>query len=372
VIATDQQIRAAITERAAQWFMAHRAGALDESERAAFLAWLKTSPVHVEEYLGVTALERSMAAAAGGLDMELASLLERARQSTSTPLVAPSMDSGSSPHELASSVRPERSGRRRWLGIVVLACLGVAVISTLWLLRNRDLLNLPKTYETARGAQEVLRLADGSVLHLDTATAVTVRFSSTERLLTLKYGQALFEVAHDSRRPFHVVSGTANTIAVGTEFDVYRRADTTLITVLQGQVTVSTAGSAFSNLAGHAQTVHVGAGQQLRLSAGAPPGVAQPVDLDQALAWLRRHIAFDRRPLAEVADEFNRYNQIPFTIDDPALRMLPISGMFDAYDQDSFATFLASLEGVGVERLPTQIRVSRVRRSSPGPRPTGR
>jgi transmembrane sensor len=368
VTATDQQIRSAITERAAQWFIAHRAGTLNESARAEFLAWLKTSPVHVEEYLGVTALESRVAATAASLEMELGSLLERARQVTSTSL----LDIGSSPGELASSVRPERSGRRRWLGIVVLACLGIAVIGTLWALRNTELLNPPKTYETARGAQEALRLPDGSVLHLDTATAVTVRFSSTERLLTLKYGQALFEVAHDSRRPFRVVSGTSNTIAVGTEFDVYRRADTTLITVLQGQVTVSTSSSASSDRAGEAQTVQVGAGRQLRLSAGAPLGTSQPVDVNQALAWLHRHIAFDRRPLAEVADEFNRYNQIPFTIDDPALRVLPISGMFDAYDQDSFATFLASLDGVSVERLPTQIRVSSLRRSNLESRPKGR
>ena len=52
-----------------------------------------------------------------------------------------------------------------------------------------------------------------------------------------------------------------------------------------------------------------------------------------------------------MADEFNRYNDIPFTIADPALRSLPISGTFNAADTDSFAVFLESLDGVRVERL---------------------
>jgi transmembrane sensor len=67
---------------------------------------------------------------------------------------------------------------------------------------------------------------------------------------------------------------------------------------------------------------------------------------------------FQRRPLGEVADEFNRYNAIPFIIDDPGLRRLPISGAFEAEDTDSFASFLQSLTGVHVERLPTVFKIS--------------
>jgi transmembrane sensor len=362
VIATDQQIRSAITERAAQWFMAHRVGALGESERAAFLAWLKASPLHVEEYLGVAALERSLQAATDDPDVSLDALLERAHQDTSAHL----LELGSRPSPADASARSERTGRRGWpasrpvIASLVIVSLAIAVLSMLAVMRDGEWLNLPKTYETARGVQDVRRLPDGSILHLDTSTAVTVRFTSTERLLRVAHGQALFQVVPESRRPFRVVSGSSSTIAVGTEFDVYRRADTTLITVLKGQVMVSAA------IAGQPQAVPVRAGQQLRVAAGTPLGVAERVDVGQAMAWLHRQIAFDRRPLGEVAEEFNRYNRIPITIDDPVLRVLRISGVFDAYDQDSFAAFLASLEGVRVEKLPTQIRVSSLHRVRSG------
>ena len=91
--------------------------------------------------------------------------------------------------------------------------------------------------------------------------------------------------------------------------------------------------------------------------AGRLPSASEPTDLRETTAWLERKIVFEQRPLGAVADEFNRYNDKPFTIDDPALRRLPISGTFNAADTDSFAAFLESLDGVRVERLPTRFNV---------------
>ena len=85
------------------------------------------------------------------------------------------------------------------------------------------------------------------------------------------------------------------------------------------------------------------------------------VDVQQAVAWLKRRIAFEQRPLGEVANEFNRYVAIRIEIDDPVLRILPISGVFDAYDVDSFSAFLQTLDGVRVERAATRIRVFSVK-----------
>jgi transmembrane sensor len=87
------------------------------------------------------------------------------------------------------------------------------------------------------------------------------------------------------------------------------------------------------------------------------PSASEPTDLRETTAWLERKIVFEQRPLGAVADEFNRYNDKPFTIDDPALRRLPISGTFNAADTDSFAAFLESLDGVRVDRLPTRFNV---------------
>jgi len=62
-----------------------------------------------------------------------------------------------------------------------------------------------------------------------------------------------------------------------------------------------------------------------------------------------------------VADEFNRYGSIPIEIVDAELRALPISGVFDAYDIDTFVAFLQTFDGVRVERTNARIRVFRVK-----------
>ena len=205
-------------------------------------------------------------------------------------------------------------------------------------------------------------MPDGSTLHVNTDTQVTLRYSAAERLLDIDHGQVAVEVVHD-RRAFRVHAGSTNAVAVGTKFDVYRRPDSTLITVVSGQVVVSTGTDLPSKLAtdGHLVAVSIAAGRQLRVVGDVLPPKSEPADLQESTAWLERKIVFDQRPLAAVADEFNRYNAVPFVVDDPALRRLLISGVFNAEDTESFAAFLASLKGVRVERLPGGFKVSTAR-----------
>ena len=66
-------------------------------------------------------------------------------------------------------------------------------------------------------ARSSRRLADGSVLHLNTDSVATVRFDTRERLVMLTSGQAEFDVAHEQHRAFRVLAGSAEVIAVGCE-----------------------------------------------------------------------------------------------------------------------------------------------------------
>jgi transmembrane sensor len=354
---TDQQIRAAITQRAADWFVANRAAPLADGERAAFFAWLKASPIHVEEYLGVAALERDLTAATDDSAMTLSALLELARQDQSGRVVDLITAAEAEPQHGRISYR-----RAGWSVAAVITL----IVGALWMpvkMRDGQWLGLPKTYQTAHGAQAVWHLPDGSILHLNTDTAVTVRYSSTERLLALDRGEAMFEVAHDSRRAFRVLAGSTNAVALGTQFDAYRHSDSTLITVLAGQIAVfdGKAASPDTATAASPSVLRVSTGQQVRVIAGVLPAAPTGVNLAEVTAWLQRKIVFDQRPLGEVADEFNRYNTIQFSIDDAALRTMRIGGVFDAADTESFAAYLGSLEGVRVERLATRINVSRSR-----------
>jgi transmembrane sensor len=167
-----------------------------------------------------------------------------------------------------------------------------------------------------------------------------------------------------------VVAGSAEIVDVGTTFDVYMRPDSTLVTVIDGEVKVSsrpTASSPKSLGVEPAQPVSspkllneatpVTAGQQVRVVPGQAPTLPTPVDTRRSSEWLQRRISFKREPLAIVAAEFNRYSVTPIEIVTPALQRLPISGVFRTDDTESFLAFLRTLDGVRVTATPSRIQV---------------
>jgi transmembrane sensor len=74
------------------------------------------------------------------------------------------------------------------------------------------------------------------------------------------------------------------------------------------------------------------------------------VDMQQALAWTRGRIAFDNEVVAQVAAEFNRYNNVRISMEDGSVGELPISGTFNVHDVSTFVAFLGTLPHVRVEK----------------------
>ncbi len=81
-------------------------------------------------------------------------------------------------------------------------------------------------------------------------------------------------------------------------------------------------------------------------------------NMRETVAWVQRQIVFEERPLSEVADEFNRYGGTPIEISSEKIRSLPISGVFNAYDTESFLAFLSRLDDVAVSKTKGRIEVS--------------
>ncbi len=358
----EEKIRAAIAEQAGEWFVANEDGPLDTRDSAALAAWLKTSPVHVEEFLGVSAIARDLKEARTDPEYSLEAILARARaeDDTSVQSLWP---------RVLETVRSRTSSRWLTAGVAMAACAALSLgLLLTWNVRPIQHPSTPDgttalNFETRHGEQLSRRLADNSVLHLNTDSAVTIRYSKTERLVVLTSGQADFEVTHDRARAFRVIAGSAEVVDLGTKFDVRLEQDSTVVTVVEGRVAVGPTpmleklGTSSQN---HApRLVQLSADQQIRVTEGEWPATPIAVDAESATAWLRREIVFDHEPLERVAAEYNRYTQKPIEIATPALRNLQISGVFATDDTDAFIAFLRSLKGVRVEVTQTQIRVSR-------------
>src|SRR5690606_35877336 len=178
----------------------------------------------------------------------------------------------------------------------------------------------------------------------------------TDRLVEVTRGQAMFEVAADARRPFRVVARGTEVIALGTSFEVYCQEEATVVTVLTGKVAVYRRDTAAGEMVPVAPLT---AGEQVRVSHAESSVKIDRVDLARTLAWTQQQIVFEEEQLASVAREFNRYGQVPLEVEGEQLRELRITGIFNAYDTDSFVGFLRRLEGV--DRKSTRLNSSHVK-----------
>jgi transmembrane sensor len=344
----DAKTRSAITERAADWFASHDADPSKDS--AELLIWLKDSPQHVEEFLGVATLARDLRLARDDPFFSVESLLERARRDVGelgSPVSAPE-----------TGVQPRA---RRWHTLALAATVILVGVLVVLYWQVRPTTRAPVGYvtelhfATRHGEQRTVDLPDQSVLRLDTATAVTVRYSGTERGVTIHSGQGEFEVRHDPQRPFRVLTDSAEIRDIGTTLNVRTLGGSTQITVLEGRVAVAPR----STRAPPVASVELGPDQQIEVTEGHWPAVPMQVDAQRTTAWLRRELVFEQTPLEKVAAEINRYAPKPVEIDSPALRQLPISGVFSTDDPEALVAFLRSLDGVKVEETPARVRVSK-------------
>jgi transmembrane sensor len=354
-VTNEDKIAEAITSQAAEHWLLQRERTVSERDRDALLAWLRESPTHVLAYLSMAACDRSLRDGAHDWPETAAELVTSASaqpesnavpiQSVGTIDIAPRLGRAPVP--------------RRGFAFAVALSVGVAVlISGTWLLRSGELPGLLRVYETAHAEQGSWPLPDGSVLHLDSNSRAVLHFSSAERVVSLERGQAMFHVAKDLRRRFRVDAGNAQIVAVGTEFNVSRDATDTRVVVLEGRVSVARGllqRTNFPTLDLSGATA-LKAGEQLEIDSS-HVGAPRPADVRHARAWLQREIVFDNLPLAQVVADFNRYAPQPIEIEDKYLERIPISGVFGAYDVESFVAFLRKLDGVRVLQGPTYIRV---------------
>ena len=201
-----------------------------------------------------------------------------------------------------------------------------------------------------------LPLADGSRVHLNTASTIEVAYSKERRRVVLDKGEGLFDVAKDARRPFEVVAGSTTVRAVGTKFSVLRLPDgRTDVTVFEGVVEILTDQTASTD-----QPLRLGAGQTVTAQADriVLRELAKPA-LANRLAWQEDRIVFDSVSLEEAIAQVNRYSRVPLRITEPGLMDLHVSGAFSTSDVPVFVRSLEQGFGLHVERTAEAYLISK-------------
>lgn len=362
--AQDEKLRNLIAEQAAEWHVAHEGGGLDPEQARAFMRWLRSSPLHLAEYLTISGIARDAADAARASDASLDDLMAEKND----PVRLLETADVNTPHELGAG-KCSRRMRRRWRFRFAAVATVLAVVVAVWAALWFPSASQGERFATRHGEGRNLQLSDNTLVQLDSNSEIEVNFDGHRRSITLERGQAYFRVAVDAARPFSVRVGHALIRDIGTSFDVYQHMDGTTITVAEGRVQVWNSPRPDSSairrlLRVGASSVPSGqpvatldAGEQARLDTAGQLEFKGVADLQQTLAWTQGNITFDNRPIAEVAAEFNRYNNTYIRIDDAQIGALRISGTFNAHDVAAFTAFLTSMPGVRVEQHDRKILV---------------
>jgi transmembrane sensor len=197
--------------------------------------------------------------------------------------------------------------------------------------------------QTNVGEQLTVPLADGSVVTLNTNTALDVQYFDAERRITLNRGEAIFSVAHDAARPFRVHAGERVVQAVGTVFNVKLESkDGVRVTVTEGKVKV------VDRPAAAQPELFVSAGESAVLSdAKAQIRRIESAQIEASQAWQRGVLIYQGETLDTVIADVSRYTNVRFSIADDSIRNKRVGGVFRAGDVDGL--LLALRESFGIE-----------------------
>jgi transmembrane sensor len=193
-------------------------------------------------------------------------------------------------------------------------------------------------YETAAGERTTVRLPDHSQITLNSKTIVAIRFTHSARQIELRRGEALFNVVHDSARPFQVLAKGVSAESLGTQYDVDVRSSGVTIAVLEGAVLVT---NVRPSPADGTQLLRsrLDSGYALRVPR-AGPVVSQLIDVNQVTNWTRGQIEFVDTPLSEVVEDINRYYAKEVSIGSSELLEMRVGGLFRTEDPSGYLTML--------------------------------
>jgi transmembrane sensor len=277
-----------IIEQAADWVTRLQGGSLHPRDREQLAAWLDDSAEHRRVF------ER------------MAGVLERTEVLQS---LSPETGRAASVTEL----RPVRTAATRWYVPTGAIAAAAALVGLLFLFAGSSL-----NIDTAIGERRTVPLEDGSVMHLNVLSSVTVRFSNGERRVEIENGEALFEIARDAARPFVVTTDGLTVTVLGTTFNVTAYDAAASVTVVEGKVAVQTTDAL------NPQSVELTANDQFVMDANNAGRVGQ-VASAEVTAWREGWLYLSERPLQELVDRLNRQYHGSIEIADPALAAMKVN-----------------------------------------------
>ncbi|MBF6031864.1 FecR family protein [Pseudomonas sp. P155] len=302
----------AVSEQAIDWMVRLRAGTPDAALQERFNTWLAMDRAHSQAFEKLQDRLGSSFNTVRALDRRLPGQASEARQVLLQP----------------------HASRRDALRVLA----GISLLGgSLWLgSKSQFGESLLADLHTGRGQRQSFNLADGSRLSLNADSAVDLRFDDQQRVVILRHGELIIDVAPDPRRPLIVRTAEGEMRALGTRFLVAQEQHASRLVVLQHSVEARL-------FDGTAQVVREG--QSVVLSSRSITFASG--DEQRRAEWLNGRLNVLDESLDRVVDALRPYSR-GFVRVAPDVRNLRVQGVFPLDDPERTLAALA-------ETLPIRV-----------------
>lgn len=285
-----------IAHEAAQWFLRLQAADADEQAHQACARWRSAHAEHERAWQLAARFStqiQSIPASVGRATLQRPAVLDR------------------------------RMALKALTSLVILGSLGLT------LSRSATLDSLMADASTGVGERRRITLPDGSELHLNTDSAVDIRFSAEARRLHLRRGEVFIKTATDPR-PLLLTSARGAFQPLGTRFSVQQQAGQDLLQVTEGAVMATPVNASQGALL-------IAAGEQATVTERQVTKL--PVSV-KSVDWIDGVLRVEQMRLSDFTAQLNRYRH-GWIRCAPEVAQLRISGAFQLADTDAALRALA-------------------------------
>ncbi|MDW7691829.1 FecR domain-containing protein [Flammeovirgaceae bacterium SG7u.111] len=174
---------------------------------------------------------------------------------------------------------------------------------------------------TLGGEKSVVELPDGSIVNMNAGSKLTYpkNFSSTHRTVSLE-GEAFFDIARDTLKPFHIQTKDMEVKVLGTSFNVsaYPEEDETAVAVKSGKVAVAHQLSEKSHF--------LVKNQLYVLDKTTGESSVFERSIEQELLWMSGVLTFEHSPFPKVKRMLERWYDVEIYITDNEINSYKLTG----------------------------------------------
>ena len=229
------------------------------------------------------------------------------------------------------------------------ATITLLALATFFIFQKKGPLSIPDAEVIVEARDTVLEktLTDNSMITLNKQSKLTSVFNEKERRVRLE-GEAFFEIAHDTVKPFFIDVQNLEIRVVGTAFNVDERAE-------KGKIIVSvTEGTVLLN--GQKRSISLQKGQEAKYNVATGDFETAANRSLNFMAYKTKELIYEGQPLSKVVSDISENYGVSVEIISQGIENCPISGRFNFGNQtlDFILNEFIKIQisDLSIERLP--------------------